>query len=395
MVNTTANLHTELEELLAESIASAKHREESTFDRVRAEFGNRMVLSGAGNLGRKVLRALRSEGIEPLAFVDNNAALWGTLVDGIPVLSQEDGARRYGMSATFCVTIWRGEGTDTMAERCQPLIDLGCQKVINFGPIFWRFSTALLPHYSLDLPHKVLLSAGQVLAAFDLWHDDASRAEYVAQVRWRLHLDFDNLPLPVAQKIYFPSDLFEVTDEEVFVDCGAYDGDTIEDFLEVSAGRFRRIYAFEADAENFEKLNAYLDSLPLDVRRRITPISKALGERAGTVRFSATGTAAAAISSEGTDVVCVSLDGEVEDQPTCIKMDIEGSEPAALRGAKMAISRWAPLMCVCVYHSQDHLWSIPLQIAANHDGYHFFLRPHLRESWDLVCYAIPAARLLT
>jgi FkbM family methyltransferase len=394
MVDTKTDLKSELQELLSESIASAKHREESTFDRVKASFGNRMVLSGAGNLGRKVLGALRSQGIEPLAFVDNNAALWGTAVDGIPVYSQEDGARRFGKSATFCVTIWRGEGTDTMAERCQPLVDLGCENVIDFGAIFWKFSEALLPHYSLDLPHKVLSSSAQVLAAFDLWHDDASRAEYVAQVRWRLHLDFDNLPLPVEQKIYFPSDLFKVTEEEVFVDCGAYDGDTIQDFLAVSSGRFQRIYAFEADEDNFGKLTAYVDSLSPDVRRKIIPIGKALGERAGTVRFAATGTAAAAISSHGQDVACVALDGEIKERPTCIKMDIEGSEPAALRGAKTIMGRFAPIMCVCVYHSQDHLWSIPLQIAASHGGYNFILRPHLRESWDLVCYAIPTDRLL-
>jgi hypothetical protein len=43
---------------------------------------------------------------------------------------------------------------------------------------------------------------------------------------------------------------------------------------------------------------------------------------------------------------------------------------------------------------QDHLWSVPLQIAAHRSGYRMFLRPHLRESWDLVCYAIPAARSL-
>jgi hypothetical protein len=127
---------------------------------------------------------------------------------------------------------------------------------------------------------------------------------------------------------------------------------------------------------------------------RIKPIDKALGERAGTVRFSATGTAAAAISSEGTDVVSVALDNEIKEQPSLIKMDIEGSEPAAIRGARTAISRYAPILCVCVYHSQDHLWSIPLQIAESRADYKMFLRPHLRESWDLVCYAIPAPRLL-
>ncbi len=393
MVSTTAEMRRELDELLSESLASARERERATFDRAVAPFGTRLVLSGAGNLGRKVLKALRAEGIEPLAFVDNNAAIWDTEIDGVRVFSQAEGAQRFGQSATFCVTIWRGEGTDTMAERCRPLADLGCANVIDFGPMFWKFSGRLLPHYSLDLPHKVLLAADKVRAAFELWHDDPSRAEYLAQVRWRLRLDFDNLPLPVTEKIYFPADLVRLSPDEVFVDCGAYDGDTIRDFLDHSGGHFRHIYAFEADQRNFAKLGQFVDTLPRPVRQRIDVIGKALAGSAGVLRFSATGTAAAAVSAQGIEVASVALDTQLAMPPTYIKMDIEGSEPAALRGAGRLIREHAPMLSVCVYHSQDHLWSIPLQIAASGAGYRMFLRPHLRESWDLVCYAVPPARL--
>jgi FkbM family methyltransferase len=393
MVSAGDPLSRQLEDLLAESLASARERERTTFDRAIAPFGTRLVLSGAGNLGRKVLTALRAEGIEPLAFVDNSEKLWGTDIDGVPVLSQAEGAKRFGQSATFCVTIWRGEGTDTMAERFRPLQELGCANVIDFGPMFWKFARRLLPHYSLDLPHKVLLAADKVRAAFDLWHDEASRAEYLAQVRWRLRLDFDNLPLPVTERIYFPASLIKLSPDEVFIDCGAYDGDTIRDFLAHSGGRFRRIYAFECDQRNYAKLQHYVGALPAELRGRIEIIDKALAERAGVLHFSATGTAAAAVSLQGIEVVSVALDTQLPEPPTYIKMDIEGSEPAALRGASKMIAKHAPILCACVYHSQDHLWSVPLQIGAQGVGYKMFLRPHLRESWDLVCYAIPAARL--
>lgn len=394
MVSATGNLLRELESLLAESPESARERESTAFDRATAPFGTRLVLSGAGHLGRKVLRSLRAEGIEPLGFVDQNAGLWGTEVDGLQVLSPPEGARRFGQSATFCVTIWRGEGTETMAMRCRPLTELGCANVIDFGPMFWKYPRTFLPHYSLDLPHKVLLAADKVRAAFDLWHDDASRAEYVAQVRWRLHLDFDNLPPPVREKLYFPADLIALSPDEVFVDCGAYDGDTIRDFLGVSGGRFRRIHAFEADQCNLARLERFVGGLPGPLRARIEVTGKALAERAGVLHFSATGTDAAAVSADGAEVACVALDEQVGEPPTFIKMDIEGSEPAALRGASRLIRRHAPILAACVYHLQDHLWSVPLQIAAHRSGYRMFLRPHLRESWDLVCYAIPAARSL-
>ena len=393
MVSAAGPMDRQLDDLLSESIDAARERERITFDKAVAPFGTRLVLSGAGNLGRKVVVALRAEGIEPLAFVDNNERLWGTQIDGVTVLSQPEGAKRFGQSATFCVTIWRGEGTDTMAERCRPLQDYGCANVIDFGPMFWKFSRRLLPHYSLDLPHKVLLAKDKVRAGFDLWHDDASRAEYLAQVRWRLRLDFDNLPLPVTEKIYFPASLIKLSSDEVFVDCGAYDGDTIRDFLAHSGGRFRRIHAFEADQRNFAKLQGFVGGLPDGLRERIETSDKALSERAGVLHFSATGTAAAAVSSQGIEVPCVALDTELAEPPTYLKMDIEGSEPAALRGASQLISSHAPIISACVYHSQDHLWSVPLLIASMGSRYRMFLRPHLRESWDLVCYAIPPVRV--
>ena len=211
-------------------------------------------------------------------------------------------------------------------------------------------------------------------------------------------MDFDAL-LPVDQDIYFPPGLFRLSEDEVFIDCGAYDGDTIRDLLDASGGRFRRVYAFEADGRNFLKLRQYIDSLPASLRERIKPIGKAVGERAEMLRFAATGTAAAAVvtggsaSSTGVDVPCVALDTEVAEPPTFIKMDIEGSELAALRGARRMIAGHAPILSICVYHTQDHLWAVPLQIAGVNPSYNLHLRPHLRESWDLVCYAVPAGRV--
>ena len=50
------------------------------------------------------------------------------------------------------------------------------------------------------------------------------------------------------------------------------------------------------------------------------------------------------------------------------------------------------MLAICVYHKQDHLWRIPLLLREWHE-YAFFLRPHNEEGWDLVCYAVPRARL--
>lgn len=395
LVNGAHALRRALEQLLSEPVSTALERERTAFDLAIAPFGRRLVLSGAGNLGRKALAALKTDCIEPLAFVDNNSALWGSTIEGVPVMAPNEGATMFGQSATFCVTIWRGEGTDTMAQRRQTLIDAGCAHVIDFGALFWKYGNSLLPHYSLDLPHRVLAAAADVRAGFDVWHDTASQAEYVAQVRWRLRLDFDNLPPPVKEPIYFPSDLIRIGGDEVFIDCGAYDGDTARDFISHSAGLFKHIYAFEADRKNFAKLKSFVDAMPSELRSRVQPLGVALSDYNGVLHFAETGTAGSAVSREGVRVPCVTLDEALPEPPTWIKMDIEGSEPAALRGARRSITRYAPILSICVYHAQSHLWSIPLQIASMRPEYRMYLRPFVPESWDLVCYAIPAYRLLT
>ena len=83
----------ELDRLLSEPLSSVRDRENSAFDKLLAGCENHVVLFGAGNLGRKVLRSLRSIGVEPLAFADNGQPKWGSHVEGVPVLSPKDAAR--------------------------------------------------------------------------------------------------------------------------------------------------------------------------------------------------------------------------------------------------------------------------------------------------------------
>ena len=387
------DLRLQLEELLAESVDAARCREQSAFD-TNLPAHRQPILFGAGNLGRKTLRGLRAAGITPRAFVDNNSAIWGKEIDGVPVWSPVEAAARYGDSVTFIMTIWRGEGTDTMAERCQPLVDLGCRHIINFGQVFWKYPEVFLPHYSFDLPHKVLEQADEVRRAFELWADDASRAEYVAQIRWRLHLDFDGLPRPVKHPIYFPDDLYAIAADERFVDCGAFDGDTLRTFLARAGERFDKVFAFEADPANFAKLRDYVAKLPAGLGDKVEVFDCAVGARDGQVFFDATGTEASAVGASGLAIDCKRLDHVLADRaPTWIKMDIEGSELDAIEGASGLLATSAPILAVCVYHRQDHLWRAPLMIQALRSGYQFFLRPHLLESWDLLCYAVPPTRL--
>ena len=385
----------ELDALLGKyDLAALKERERTAFDEAAGPLASRLVLFGAGHLGRRTLAGLRRLGLEPLAFTDNDSRLWHQQVDGVEVLPPREAAHLHGATAAFVVTIWRGEGTDRMGERRRQLLELGCRCAVPFALLYWKHAAAFLPHYALDLPHKVLADRQTVRSVLDLWADEASRREYLAQVRWRLEADFDGLPSPVAHEIYFPDDLFLQGEDEEFVDCGAFDGDTLRRFFLRRGESFRAIDAFEPDPANFKKLAAYVADLPETRRRRIRIFEKAVGERRGVVSFDARGNESSVVGAGSLEVESVPLDEILSGaRPTYIKMDTEGSEPGALRGARETLARHAPALAICSYHLQDHLWTIPDFIRKASDRYRFFLRPHLLEVWDLVCYAVPADRL--
>jgi FkbM family methyltransferase len=281
-----------------------------------------------------------------------------------------------------------------MPERRQYLLDLGCAAVVTFAPLFWKYPEVFVPYYSFDLPHRTAEQADGIRRAFSLWADDASRTEFIAQLKWRLLADFSVLPPPVKHEIYFPDDLVDLQPAEVFIDCGAYDGDTIRSLLDHAVVTDGQVVAFEPDAANFRQLQHYAATLPPHVRERISLHQAAVGARRSKVQFDAIGTEASAVGSGTALVDCVALDEALSDcLPTYIKMDIEGSELDAVTGAGAVIGRSLPVLAICVYHHHDHLWRIPAAIADLSDQFRFYLRPHLLEAWDLVCYAVPAHRL--
>lgn len=381
----------ELQRLLGEPLESVRERERTVFDRELAKLDSRLVLFGAGNFGRKALACLRSVGIEPLAYADSSELLRGSKIDGLTVLAPREAAERFGQSALFVVTIWSpGHRYTEIHDR---LATLGCRKITCASSLRWKFADSLLPDYCQDLPHKVYERADAVLEGATVWADIFSREEYLRQVRWRMMGDLMGLSPPLPDQ-YFPADLFRLLPEEVFVDCGAFDGVTLRRFI-ARVPRFRHALALEPDPKSYRQLCQTIASLPEP--SRVEAHCVALGPRRATVRFRATGTVQAAVSSEGDfEVEQVTLDELLSHlPPTFIKMDIEGAEYGAIQGARRVISKYEPLLAVCVYHTQSDLWRIPLMIRALAPRLSLYLRPHVEDGWDLVCYAVPPERVVS
>ena len=183
-------------------------------------------------------------------------------------------------------------------------------------------------------------------------------------------------------------------EHEVFVDCGAYTGDTAEQLIRKNPA-FSKIIAIEADPQNFERLSKWVGTLDSRIASKISALNTAVGATRGQLRFQANGTDGARLATDGNVAVdCIPIDDLAPAAAaTFIKMDIEGAELDALEGARRSIQADRPILSICAYHKQDDLWRIPLFISTMVEDYRFFLRPHEADGKELVCYAVPSTRI--
>ena len=284
MHDTGIPVATQLASIFAEKPHEVASRLRRKFDEVSGAADVPVVLFGASALGRRALCGLRSLGREPLAFTDNDRRLWYREVDGIRVLPPVEAVETLGRKAVFVVTVYNGS-----ALRRQ-LREISCDRVAHFAFLYWKYHETFLPFCALASPEAIFAEAGAVSEALSIWSDDASRANFESQLRWHLDLDSEALPRPsAARDTYFPDDLVIPCDDEVFVDCGAFDGDAVRALLERRQGRFRRVVALEPDPANYARLREYVAGLADDVCCRIDPRPLAAASKNGTVFFDARG----------------------------------------------------------------------------------------------------------
>ena len=394
MVSEAADTAGALERLLSEPALAVAERESACAPLLSGD-GPPMVLFGAGGLGRRTLAGLRRLGLEPVAFSDNDPALWGTDVDGVPVLSPRDSAR-YARDGVAVVTIWRAEGGHEFAITRSQLETFGWLRVEPFLPLYWAAPEQFLPYLAAGRPSDVLPAADEIRRAFALLGDEASRLEFVAQLRWRVLGDFSAVSEPTpgcdAANEYWPAGLVSCSASESFVDCGAFDGDTLCRYVHAFSS-FSAWSAYEPDPVNVEVLERRVAALPSDLGRRVRVRAAATGAAAATAFFVADGTAAAHLSPTGAvsaiEVPVAALDEEdLPSAPSFVKLDVEGAEAATLRGASALLRAHRPTLAVSAYHRLPDLWELPLLVHELCPWARLELRAHAAEAFDLVLYAL-------
>jgi FkbM family methyltransferase len=379
-------------EILREPIESVRRREEDALDNLLRTRSNRVVLFGCGNFGRQAAKALRGIGICPLAFSDNNQARWGSQIDGLDVLPPIRAVELYGKNATILVTIWNA--LHWYNETLHQLQGYGADQIASYVLVYWRFPEIFLPFLFNDLPHKLYEEGESVLTAADLWADQESRTTYESSVRMRALGDLSGLPPRPVENTYFPSQLFRLDENDALLDCGAFDGDTIRQALALDDNSMGPVvHAVEADSISFSRLQEFVNELSEASRQRMHLYPYAVGLKRGVTHFECSGTVDSKISAQGSLVEIYPIDELFAEIPlTFIKMDIEGAEYDALRGATKVMQRNQPILAICVYHTQNDIWRIPLLVHEMLPKHKLYLRAYEGDGFQTVMYAVPADR---
>ncbi len=331
-----------------------------------------LYIYGAGRVGEDLLRKFNYLNIKADGFIDDNPKFLNTRIMGKSVISLADLQART-LDAQIIVA----------APAIAAKIMREATEKAGFRHVFSMSEVMMGEAGKKEL--ELLDKNEDAINALSVWEDEKSRDCYRSLVRYRITYEDADLPAPLEGQYFNRKSGCTARNFRSFVDCGAFDGDTMRAFLEITNGDFDHYYAFEPVPSLFSQLK---DSACGDERIKLYNVG--VGNKSGNLRFLEADNGASRFSEKGNIVVPVEcLDQLLMDLPvTMIKMDLEGYEPFALEGAKKIILQHRPALAVCVYHETEHLWSIPLWIKKLEPAYRLRLLHHRPDQSETVCYAV-------
>lgn len=225
-------------------------------------------------------------------------------------------------------------------------------------------------------------------AVYRMLADDESRRVYMNIIQYKISGNIRYLETISAEPDHIFRTILRPSRNEIFVDLGAYTGDTIRELLHYTNQKYYLIHAVEPDKRSFKKLTAYIEDNHL---KHIKPHQCVSWCKDTELPFNAKAGRQSALSPEGDMIQAVSVDSLMNGQPlTMLKMDVEGFEREALWGAARSIQQYAPKLSVSIYHRNQDIFELPLLVKKLNPKYQFYIRQRLYiPAWDLNLYAVP------
>lgn len=258
--------------------------------------------------------------------------------------------------------------------------------VLDASSIFWEED---------DLTYNKVVENEAYSNLYSMLQDDKSKEILIAFINARITGDASYVTKFYSANQYFPSDLYSIKENEVIFDCGAFDGDTLNEFAQISKGKFKKYFAIEPEIDNIKRLQNRVIIEGLD---NVVIIPKGVYVFQAILKLNGRGTVAYISQiGEGTNIDVTTIDNIREEfrvKCTLIKMDIEGVELRALLGAQQTIINDKPKLAINVCHRPDDLLTIPEFIKNINPCYQLYLRHHSAEfSAEMVLYALLPAHI--
>lgn len=334
-----------------------------TWDDVKKyAINKKMYLFGAGEFGKNVWRELKKyQSVwEVVGFIDNDVNKQGKEIQGLMVYTADilDEVDLNDIIVLIC--------SMKTADIAMQLHKAG---VANYFSVFFLD----LPDQLRENCHQSSINKDDVTWLKKRVADRESKEIIDKIVQKRKEGFFDYTDIQSSGSEYFIDEIFDIGEEECLVDGGGYDGDTIEEFIEYTKGKFRRIYSFEPQKDKAE----IIECKRWKYGDRIKLYPKGLYDCETELYFSngKSGLSGRIDEGEGGESIqTIDIDSAIEEEVSFIKMDIEGAEMKALQGAANTIKTYKPKLAICVYHKPEDLWDIPRYIDSLVPEYKFYIR---------------------
>ncbi|MDE5938076.1 MAG: FkbM family methyltransferase [Lachnospiraceae bacterium] len=353
------------------------------------EHSKRVYIWGTGLLGRFACKQLIQSNILEggvIAYIDNNRALAGSVVDDVPVITPD-----------------MIETNDLIIICSQYFIEIEMQvkNELSNPCLYYRILPFLYDEFGewdidkglADSLKKLDIYRENYKNVFHKCADEVSKEildcilnyRFTMKSKW-IQKAYEKTNESGNNIEYFDPEIIKPQKNEVFVDCGGYIGDTVLGFLKFVNNTYRKIYYFEPSKFIFNQAKENLKSID-----NIVFTSAGVGETAGICKFVGAGQGDFGhIDDNGTETIdIVRLDEIVIDQPTFIKMDIEGAELSALKGASGIIKESKPKLAICVYHKPEDLFEILELIDSWGIHYKYYFRHYNKGLAGTILYCIP------
>lgn len=345
-----------------------------------------ICIFGAGNLGKQVGLWLIENNIIPKYYCDNDNNKVGNIVlNNIKCISFEELLKFKG-EVYIIVAVADGK------QKYNKIVNT---QLSDFKNIF-RNPLSIVAYWVQDFEMTKQDVCSRIKETYDMLQDDESKNIYCTLCKIRFSngiVDYEDNELEkyYREPIYIEKNIVDYLKINSYIDVGAYNGDSLANFVVVSPNAY--FYLFEMDNKIFSELVSNINTNFDALKEKICLYRGAVSSRSGKMNYGCdkTGTGSSRLvdyENENVTQVYALDDIDFDKKIDFIKMDIEGEEQNALKGAAGLIKKDHPILAISMYHNNSQFLEIPQIIMEIEPRYRIYIRQHRYTADDTVCYAV-------